>query len=30
MGREKQAIGLIDLQDSSSDQIGYSLKLPVT
>jgi sterol desaturase/sphingolipid hydroxylase (fatty acid hydroxylase superfamily) len=30
LGREKQAIGLIDLQDSRATEIGYSLKLPVT
>ncbi len=30
LGREKQAIGLIKLQDSRATQIGYSLKLPVT
>jgi sterol desaturase/sphingolipid hydroxylase (fatty acid hydroxylase superfamily) len=29
-GRENQAVGLIDLQDSRATEIGYSLKLPVT
>jgi sterol desaturase/sphingolipid hydroxylase (fatty acid hydroxylase superfamily) len=29
-GREQQAIGLAELQDSRATEIGYSLKLPVT
>jgi sterol desaturase/sphingolipid hydroxylase (fatty acid hydroxylase superfamily) len=30
LGREQQAIGLAELQDSRATEIGYSLKLPVT
>ena len=30
LGREQQAIGLTELQDSRATEIGYSLKLPVT
>ena len=30
LGREQQAIGLADQQDSRATEIGYSLKLPVT
>ena len=30
LGREQQAIGLSELQDSRATAIGYSLKLPVT
>ena len=30
LGRERQAIGLAELQDSRATEIGYSLKLPVT
>ena len=30
LGRERQAIGLIELQDTRATAIGYSLKLPVT